>query len=84
MQPKIVYLEYAYIMNPADTFQMRSQFEKSLSDYFLAIGLEANIISDPNERGRRVLYITKKNPTNVLKASTKPPQAAQLKEVTNV
>ena len=56
----IVYLEYCFIMEPG-TYAHLDLFEKSLADFFAEEGLEAQMITTiGGYRGRRMIYIRRK------------------------
>ena len=58
---KVVFLEYSFIFDPADTWSHIWEFEEDLAKFFEERGLEALTISSVDERaGKRLLYISKK------------------------
>ena len=57
----IVFLEYFFVFDPADTWQHVDQFEGDLSKFLDEHGLEGEIIqSAEDKKGKRILKITKK------------------------
>lgn len=57
----IVFLEYFFVFDPADTWQHIDQFEADLAKYLDEHGLEGEIIhSAEDKKGKRILKITKK------------------------
>lgn len=57
-----VMLKYAFIFDPAETWETRSVFEGSLADYLKTRGLQAEIVNDSVEKVRdemKLLIISK-------------------------
>lgn len=87
MAKKIVYLEYTFLMDPADTFQHLYEFEKFLEDFLVAHGYEGNVIESVSggNQGRRMVYINKISqsvaPSQASRAGRPPEPKGQLKNV---
>ena len=74
---KLVFLEYMFLMDPAETFQHRHQLERALADFFASKGMQADIIRGSKtvpitinapvlSAGKRVLQITRMDKLDVM------------------
>lgn len=59
---KIVFLEYAFMFDPSDSWSSLYEFESELGKFFSSKSLEAQIIKSVEGQpgGKRILYIRKK------------------------
>lgn len=60
MAGKYAYLTYTFLFNADSTFQNLYEFEKSLTDFFAAHGMEAEIVKTVEGAGQgRILLLSK-------------------------
>ena len=57
---KLMYIDYSFVYDPAETFQYMYEFESMLDDFLESKGLEAEKISSFVPGGKCIIYIKKK------------------------
>ena len=60
MSKKLMYKEYAFIFDPAESFQYMYEFESKLDDFFEMTGYEVEKITN-SDYGKCIVYIRKKD-----------------------
>jgi len=58
---ELAFLEYMFMLDPAGPWQHLSEFESDLRKFFIANGLEAEIVRTVGgQQGKRILFLKKK------------------------
>lgn len=60
MSKNLMYKEYAFIFDPAESFQYMYEFEAKLDDFFQMTGYEVEKITN-SDYGKCLVYIRKKD-----------------------
>lgn len=60
MSKNLMYKEYAFIFDPADSFQYMYEFEAKLDEFFSMTGYEVEKITN-SDYGKCIVYIRKKD-----------------------
>jgi len=60
MSKNMMYKEYAFIFDPAESFQYMYEFEAKLDDFFAETGFETEKITN-SDYGKCIIYIRKKD-----------------------
>lgn len=60
MSKNLMYKEYAFIFDPAESFQYMYEFESKLDDFFEQTGYEVEKITN-SDFGKCIVYIRKKD-----------------------
>jgi hypothetical protein len=60
MSKNMMYKEYAFIFDPADSFQYMYEFESKLDEFFSMTGYEVEKITN-SDYGKCIVYIRKKD-----------------------
>lgn len=60
MSKNMMYKEYAFIFDPAESFQYMYEFEAKLDDFFEETGFETEKITN-SDYGKCIIYIRKKD-----------------------